>query len=67
MKGLQMKSPSIIYLNWRGPGGRETVDSVDPAEWPNLAAAEAEASRLICEYALAGMPGVYRSSREIAG
>ena len=60
-----MKPSDIIYLNWRGPAGRETVDSVDPADWPSLDAAKAEASRLVCEYALAGMPGVYQSSREI--
>lgn len=58
------KSPALIFINWRGGAGVETIDSVDPAEFPDMESARREASRLICEYALAGMPGAYQSSRE---
>jgi hypothetical protein len=53
-----------IYLNWKGPQGRETVDEVshDPEHWPTARAMRAEARRLVSEYAMCGM-NVYTSSR----
>lgn len=56
-----------IFLNWKGPQGRETVDSVDvqPEYWPNARAMRKEANRLCSEYAMAGM-AVYKSSRPCA-
>jgi hypothetical protein len=53
-----------IFINWRGPQGRETIDSVYPEEFATRGEMRREASRLICEYALAGMPGAYTSTRE---
>jgi len=60
-------TPKPIFLNWRGPEGRETVDSVehDATYWPDRRAMRKEARRLVSEYALAGM-GVYLSSRPCA-
>ncbi|WP_370193839.1 MULTISPECIES: hypothetical protein [Aurantimonas] len=59
-----------IYLNWKGPAGRETIDEVDRATFgegrEGFKACRAEVRRLIDEYALAGMPGVYSSSRPCA-
>ena len=57
----------ILYINWRGGAGVETIDSVDIADHESPEAARREASRLIAEYALAGMPGAYVSSRQIEG
>ena len=56
-----------IYLNWKGPQGRETVDEIDvqPEYYPNARAMRAEARRLCREYAMAGMD-VYQSSRPCA-
>lgn len=64
-----MGEPSI-FLNWKGPQGRETVDEVRPddlaATWEgDSAAARKEARRLVSEYSLAGM-NVYQSSRPCA-
>ena len=56
-----------IYLNWKGPQGRETVDSVelDATHWPTPRAMRKEASRLCSEYAQCGM-AVYQSARPCA-
>lgn len=56
-----------IYLNWKGPQGRETVDELDHSldYWPTPRAMRAEARRLCSEYAMAGMD-VYTSSRPCA-
>lgn len=60
----------MIYFNWKGPQGRETVDQLDRADYPATSegykAYRAEARRLAGEYALAGM-NVYESSRCCAG
>jgi len=56
-----------IFLNWKGPQGRETVDSVElcPEHRPSRATMRKEARRLVSEYAIAGM-SVYTSSRHCA-
>lgn len=56
-----------IFLNWKGPQGRETVDSVElyPVHWPTRRAMIKEARRLVSEYAMCGM-NVYTSSRPCA-
>ena len=56
-----------IFINWKGPQGRETVDSVDPQPeyWPTARAMRKEARRLVSEYAMCGM-AVYTSSRPCA-
>lgn len=56
-----------IYLNWKGPQGRETVDSVelDATHWPTPRAMRKEANRLCSEYAQCGM-AVYQSARPCA-
>lgn len=63
-----MKTPRPIFLNWKGPQGRETVDCVehDPRYWPDARAMRKEAARLCGEYAVAGM-AVYTSSRPCKG
>lgn len=57
-----------IFLNWKGPQGRETVDEVqqDMQHWPDARAMRKEAQRLAREYAMAGM-AVYLSSRPCKG
>lgn len=55
------------FLNWRGAQGRETIDELDPASFPDRAAFRAEQRRLTGEYALAGMGGAYWSSRPCKG
>ena len=57
----------MLYLNWRGPQGRETVDQLDPADFPTHAAFRAERDRLLGEYSMAGMGGVYASTRACSG
>ena len=56
----------IEYLNWRGQQGRETIDQIDLTTFPTWRDARAEKSRLLSEYAMAGMPGAYWSSRPCA-
>jgi len=56
----------MIYLNWQGPAGRETLDELDPADFKTYRELLAESRRLISEYALAGM-AVYSSSRACKG
>lgn len=53
-----------LFINWRGSQGVETIDSLDPLQFDSESDMRREASRLVCEYALAGMPGAYVSSRE---
>jgi hypothetical protein len=55
----------IRYLNWKGPQGRETIDEFDSTGMP-WREARAERARLVDEYAMAGMPGAYWSSRMCA-
>ena len=54
------------YFNFRGQQGRETVDELDPADFPDRKAVAFHRDRLQSEYALAGM-AVYTSSRACAG
>lgn len=55
-----------IYINWKGPQGRETVDSVEmDRACPTARDMQKEANRLCREYARCGMP-VYQSSRPCA-
>lgn len=54
-----------IYLNMKGPQGRETVDELRRVDFPDRRSFIKEANRLICEYALCGM-NVYKSSRMCA-
>ena len=51
-----------VYINWRGPQGRETVDEFTKQPGQTFAAFRAYVREMIREYALAGM-NVYRSSR----
>jgi hypothetical protein len=57
-----------VFLNWRGPCGRETVDAFTPGEDAprDRKAFRAYVSEMQAEYALAGMPA-YQSSRPCAG
>ena len=50
------------YLNMRGPYGLETIDELDPADFPRLSDFRAELRRLIYEYMLSGY-SVYWSQR----
>ena len=56
----------MIYLNWKGPLGRETVDEVDPADFTSRRAAMQYAKTLRREYAIVHMD-VYTSSRACKG
>ena len=51
-----------VYLNWRGPDGVETVDSLCRIGFDHEANFLAELRRLVAEYRLAGM-AVYASRR----
>jgi hypothetical protein len=51
-----------LYLNWRGPQGRETIDEYTGSGIE----ARRERARLLSEYAMAGMVGAYWSSRPCA-
>lgn len=55
----------MIYINWQGPAGRETVDELDSADFKTYREMLAESRRLIREYQIAGMD-VYASSRMCA-
>jgi hypothetical protein len=54
-----------VFLNWKGPQGRETVDELDRADFADNKAFRAELNRLCSEYSMAGM-AVYSSSRACA-
>jgi hypothetical protein len=60
-------SEKKVYLNWKGPRGRETVDVVIRSEL-KLSPRDfsREVARLCSEYAMSGM-NVYPSSRCCAG
>ena len=62
-----MSNESKVYLNMKGPHGRETVDVVIRSEL-KLSPRDfsREVSRLVGEYSMAGM-NVYASSRACAG
>lgn len=55
----------MIYFNWKGPQGRETVDELNRDDFPTRRDFLQEAARLESEYHLCGM-AVYRSSRMCA-
>ena len=57
-----------IYLNWKGPKGRETVDEFTLGEGapPNKREFRAYVKKMVVEYHLGGMD-VYQSSRPCAG
>lgn len=54
-----------IFINWAGPDGRETIDSVYVEDWGTYAAMKVEASRLISEYQLAGFRNLATSRKEV--
>lgn len=58
-----MASP--VFLNWKGPKGRETVDELtrEPGQSPREF--RAYVREMVAEYSLAGM-AVYTSSRACA-
>lgn len=53
----------MIYINFQGPAGRETVDELDSKDFKTYREYLKEARRLVSEYQLAGMD-VYASSRK---
>jgi hypothetical protein len=54
-----------VYLNWKGPQGRETVDEFSREPGQPLRDFLAYVRSMVEEYRLAGM-NVYRSSRPCA-
>lgn len=54
-----------IYLNWKGPQGRETVDEFDPEPGQTGREFRAYMREMQGEYTIAGMD-VYQSSRPCA-
>lgn len=50
------------YLNMKSNFGTETVDELDPKDFPTFKEFRAELRRLVSEYQLAGM-NVYTSTR----
>ena len=57
---------AVVYLNWRGSQGRETIDEVRSEDVPTWRAFRAETRRLCREYAMCGM-SAYASSRACKG
>jgi hypothetical protein len=55
-----------VYLNWKGPQGRETVDEFAPEAGQTPQAFRVYVRQMVAEYTLAGM-AVYRSSRPCKG
>lgn len=55
----------VMFINWKGGCGRETIDEVRREDFPQMSWREfrEECRRLIGEYSLAGMGGAYLSSR----
>lgn len=53
----------MAYLNWN----HETIDELNPKDFSDWKAFRLEKSRLLSEYALAGMGGAYWSSRPCKG
>ena len=58
---------TVSYLNWRCAQGRETIDQLDSRDFATRKEFRAEQSRLVTEYAMAGMAGAYWSSRACKG
>ena len=55
-----------VFLNWRGPAGRETVDEFSPEPGQDRRAFRRYVRDMVAEYHLAGM-AVYPSSRPCRG
>lgn len=55
----------VMFINWKGDCGRETIDEVRREDFSQMSWGEfrEECRRLIGEYSLAGMGGAYLSSR----
>jgi hypothetical protein len=51
-----------VYLNWRGPNGKETVDEFEREPGQSPRDFRAYVRQMQDEYAMAGMP-TYKSSR----
>lgn len=54
-----------VYLNWRGPRGRETVDEFTKESDKSAKEFRAYVNDMVIEYHVAGM-NVYQSSRKCA-
>ena len=54
-----------IYLNWKGPQGRETIDEFSPEPGQTRREFRAYVRKMVAEYHISGM-AVYRSSRPCA-
>jgi len=54
-----------VFLNWRGPAGRETVDEFAPEPGQTGKDFRAYVREMVAEYHLAGM-AVYQSARPCA-
>lgn len=55
-----------VYLNWKGPQGRETVDEFEQEKGQSRRDFLTYVRNMVREYHLGGM-GVYRSSRPCNG
>ena len=55
-----------VYLNWKGPKGRETVDEFTKEPSESLKTFRDYVRKMCAEYFAAGM-NVYRSSRPCKG
>lgn len=53
----------VVFINWRGGQGRETIDEVRREEFHTSREFRVECRRLIAEYAMGGMAGAYLSTR----
>ena len=56
---------ATVYLNWKGPSGRETVDEFEPEPGQSAKEFRFYVAAMCREYRLAGM-NVYQSSRPCA-
>lgn len=52
----------VIYINYRGPYGVETIDEVRAKDFPTYRAFRREVQRILKEYLMI-MPNVYTSTR----
>lgn len=52
----------VIYINYRGPYGVETIDEVRAENFPTYRAFRREVQRILGEYSMI-MPNVYTSPR----
>ena len=55
-----------VYLNWKGPKGRETVDEITPQPGQGWKEFRAYIRAQVAEYHMAGM-NVYTSNRACKG